>query len=97
MDLVRSHLGTVTRRRAVVLASTGLELSHIHRQAVLERRALVTWLGAERDRLERQVVKGVRPQLNALKRHTAVVRRELVATGARTQQWVDEHLPQPQE
>jgi hypothetical protein len=96
MDLVRLHVEAVTRRRAVVLASTGIELSYIHRQALLERQALVTWLVAERDRLERKVVKGVRPQLKAIKRHTAVVRHELVATGARTQQWVDEHLPQPQ-
>jgi hypothetical protein len=57
--------------------------------------ALFQGLVAERDRLQDEIRDTVRPALEDVANSTAAVRRELVATGARTQEWVDEHLPQP--
>lgn len=94
-DIVRSHLEGAVRRRAVVLAAAGVVASRVHQQIERERMALLRGLVTERDRLEEGVRRRVEPKLAAVRARSAEVRKELVATGARTQEWVDEHIPAP--
>ncbi len=92
-ELVRSHLAQATRRRATILASAGVTAARLQRQAEQDRLALLLQLIDQRDRLQDGVRQAVQPHLAAIEAGTADVRRELVATGAKPQQWVDEHFP----
>lgn len=90
--LVRAQLSTVARRRATVMAAAGIAGARLQRLAELERARLLTDLVAERDGLQQMVQQVAQPLAESLQAKTDLVRRELVATGARSQEWVDEHF-----
>lgn len=82
-------------RRATVLAAVAILIARLQHEAGCERDALIVQLTAERERLVDQVRAGVEPALEEIRQAAAAVRRELVHTGARSKQWVEEHLPPP--
>ncbi|SDD13111.1 hypothetical protein SAMN05660690_3495 [Geodermatophilus telluris] len=92
---VRGLLLDVVEGRASVLAAIGAAVVASLREADQERDVLVASLATERQRLETQVRREVEPGLTTIREATSAVRRELVHTGARSEEWVREHLPVP--
>ncbi len=91
--MVRDYLTQVSRRQAAVLASSAVDGTRLQRRAEAERHRIRRELVRERDRLQRHVRRSADPHADEVAACVDRVRHELVATGAQTQEWVDEHFP----
>lgn len=93
-QFVVEHLHHTAGRRAEILAAVGAASARLQRLAARQRSALLDELARRKEQLELDIRQAVEPECETVRRHAETVRHELVATGAATVEWVEEHFPE---